>query len=308
VSNEIPFSSSFIAITPLYGFICDADKLPIDSQFCIEKYDPAVMQPFVSPADEFLRSVSTIQPEYLLWQRPMLDTAVIFDFLKPRYTGPFGGVYSSPAAIQAIFFEPCVNFFRQLRLFRSGRLRGGDTYVIACWTRHEQEKWESLASHRCTRMTLDPFVPLMTEATFSLNSSDVASFNVFRDRLQPILESFKKEQRNLELALDLYAREEFGSIDVVNALTALEALLLNGSKTELTYRLSMRVAHLLGADAASRRTLFNEMKEFYDLRSTVVHGNELKPTRLAVRASGRAKGGVETNASGRNGPHCGGHL
>jgi len=129
-------------------------------------------------------------------------------------------------------------------------------------------------------MKFDPFVPPMTDATFCLNSSDVTSFNVLRDRLQPILE-FNKGQPNLptslELALDLYAREEFGSMDVVNALTALEAVVLNGSKTELTYRLSMRIAHLLGPDATSRKTLFDDMKEFYDLRSTVVHGSELKP-------------------------------
>jgi hypothetical protein len=238
------------------------------------------MLPFFAPADEFLRSVSTVQPDFVLWQRPMLDAPLISDSLQPRYIEQFDGVYSSPAAIQVIFFEPCISFFRQLRLFKSGRLRGGDTYVIVRWTHHEQERWQSLASHRCTRMTFDPFVPLMTEATFGLNSTDVVSLNVLRHRLQPILESFKKEQpsllNSLELALDLYAREEFGSMDVVNALTALEALLLNGSKTELTYRLSMRVAHLLGSDATSRRTLFNDMKEFYDLRSTVVHGSELK--------------------------------
>lgn len=62
----------------------------------------------------------------------------------------------------------------------------------------------------------------------------------------------------------------------MNALTALEALLLNESKTELTYRLSMRVAHLLGTDAISRRDLFRDMKGFYDLRSAIVHGNQIK--------------------------------
>ena len=281
MSNDIALSlPSLVSITPLYGLICDADKLQIDSEFWIEKFDPAVMLPFFASADEFLRSASTVQPEFLLWQRPPLDAPLLSDFLKPQYIEQFDGVYSSPAAIQTFFFEPCVNFFRQLRLFKSGRLRGGDTYVIVRWTHHEQERWQSLASHRCTRMTLDPFVPLMTESTFSLNSTDVASLNVLRDKVRPILESFNKEQpsllRSLELALDLYAREDFGSMDVLNALTALEALLLHGSKTELTYRLSLRVAHLLGSDAASRKTLFNDIKEFYDLRSTIVHGNELK--------------------------------
>ena len=80
-------------------------------------------------------------------------------------------------------------------------------------------------------MTIDPFVPFMKDATFSFNSRDVPSFNTFQGKLQPILESIHKDQskplRSLELALDLYAREEFEDADVVNLLTALEALLVN---------------------------------------------------------------------------------
>jgi hypothetical protein len=60
-------------------------------------------------------------------------------------------------------------------------------------------------------------------------------------------------------------------------LTALEALLLNDSKSELTYRLSMRVAYLLGTNDETRKRLFRDVKEFYDLRSTIVHGSQIKP-------------------------------
>jgi len=42
---------------------------------------------------------------------------------------------------------------------------------------------------------------------------------------------------------------------VLNGLTALEALLTNDSNTELSYRLSLRVANLLGSEDAALREI-----------------------------------------------------
>jgi hypothetical protein len=129
-------------------------------------------------------------------------------------------------------------------------------------------------------MTIDPFVPPKYPATYSLQSTDIQLFASFRNKMSPILERIAQSQppfASLELAFDLYAREDFEDVEIVNSLTALEALLLNDSKNELTYRLSMRVAHLLGTDDDDRKRLFRDIKEFYDLRSTIVHGSQIKP-------------------------------
>jgi hypothetical protein len=63
---------------------------------------------------------------------------------------------------------------------------------------------------------------------------------------------------------------------VLNALTGLEALLTNESRAELSYRLSLRVANLLESDDVSRLNRFTEMKEFYELRSIIIHGSASK--------------------------------
>jgi len=42
------------------------------------------------------------------------------------------------------------------------------------------------------------------------------------------------------------------------------------------YRLSLRVANLLESDDLSRLSTFKEMKEFYDLRSKIIHGSASK--------------------------------
>lgn len=85
---------------------------------------------------------------------------------------------------------------------------------------------------------------------------------------------------NLDLALrsftSTYDRWPPGADSrVVDSITAFEALV--GTEVEIAFRLSFRVAGLLGGDDAERVRIFNEMKAFYDTRSRLVHGGTLKP-------------------------------
>jgi hypothetical protein len=61
---------------------------------------------------------------------------------------------------------------------------------------------------------------------------------------------------------------------LVDLITTLEALL--GAETEIAFKLAFRVAGLLGTSDAERASIFNEMKAYYDTRSRVVHGGQLK--------------------------------
>jgi hypothetical protein len=65
-----------------------------------------------------------------------------------------------------------------------------------------------------------------------------------------------------------------GDSRVLDAITAIEAVL--GSGTEIAFKLSFRVAGILGADGARRVAIFERMKAYYDLRSRLVHGESLK--------------------------------
>jgi hypothetical protein len=56
---------------------------------------------------------------------------------------------------------------------------------------------------------------------------------------------------------------------------ALEAFLLaDNEKEELSYRLRLRVAHLLGGTAEVRRDLFRKMGHLYKIRSNIVHSGD----------------------------------
>jgi hypothetical protein len=61
---------------------------------------------------------------------------------------------------------------------------------------------------------------------------------------------------------------------LLNCITALEALL--GTETEIAFKLSFRVASLLGTNDNERSNFLSLMREFYDTRSRLVHGGELK--------------------------------
>lgn len=66
-------------------------------------------------------------------------------------------------------------------------------------------------------------------------------------------------------------RSEHGYPRVAMLTTVFECLLVQESQ-ELAHRVSERYAWLMGTDAADRRELYRSMKSFYNLRSSVVHG------------------------------------
>ncbi|HEV2085309.1 MAG TPA: hypothetical protein VGR09_09510 [Gemmatimonadales bacterium] len=60
---------------------------------------------------------------------------------------------------------------------------------------------------------------------------------------------------------------------------ALEAFLLAESdRQELTYRLRLRVAHLLGRTGEERGSLFKKVKHLYEIRSAIVHNGHYQVT------------------------------
>jgi hypothetical protein len=59
----------------------------------------------------------------------------------------------------------------------------------------------------------------------------------------------------------------------IDAVIALEHLLLQTDSDELGFRLALRGAWLLGADRAGRQEYFDALKRIYSLRSGVVHGS-----------------------------------
>lgn len=92
-------------------------------------------------------------------------------------------------------------------------------------------------------------------------------------------DGYGRSPGNLQVALRAFMATydrwpSFADSQILDAITALEALL--GTDTEISFKLSFRVAALLATSDAERATLLKLMKDFYDTRSKVVHGAHLK--------------------------------
>lgn len=63
----------------------------------------------------------------------------------------------------------------------------------------------------------------------------------------------------------------------LDTMFVLENIFLRNTNQELKYKLSMRMAYILGGnDKEKRENIFNFIKESYDIRSKIVHGGEIQ--------------------------------
>jgi len=265
------------ALTPLYGFSSDSEELVI-GEFRLAKYRRASLPP-VAAGDGLVKHFELHEPDYLLWQRTPARPDLLVTLAKALVLADKeGGLEGIAAAIDPVFFSPAANFFSLLRLFKPGRVVAGDTFVSPFLA----GVWSTAVSRRCSGVGID-YALLGTESgSYTLLSSDIPFFDFFCSALLPQLQLLQQAAHlgtpsPLGIALLLY-NEDAGDprVAVLNSLTALEALLTHESNAEIGYRLSLRVANLLKSDDASRLSLFKEIKEFYDLRSKIVHGSASK--------------------------------
>lgn len=274
------FDGPYIGLTPLYAFSSDADELAISELFKIVKYRTELSLP-LPPNDILLKHLRLYEPDYLLWQRAPMDEVHLREMLAFTSFATEGGMAKLAATVSVLFHHPATNIFRLLRLFKPGRITAGDTFVISCETLGEG-MWETIAGKRCSEMVIDYGMLLAEDISYTLLSAEVPSLNLFASALSPQLESLQdpkclNKPPALEIALRLFNLDDtHEGMAVLNALTALEALLTNDSHTELSYRLSLRVANLLESDDHLRLDRFKEMKEFYELRSKIIHGSASK--------------------------------
>jgi hypothetical protein len=78
--------------------------------------------------------------------------------------------------------------------------------------------------------------------------------------------------------LALARRRNYPGNKAIEGAICLEALLLgDGGNQELTYRLRLRAALLLGRNLVERREISYAIRDFYDLRSKTVHGASVLP-------------------------------
>jgi Apea-like HEPN len=261
-------------VTPLYSFSSDLSELAIAGGIRISKLDRWDEAEKYFPwdtrdqFDEFVGNhLQVCAPDYLLWYNPVLTRDIWLDDFAALLEG---GKWSE---LGKVFLTATAQLFWLFRLFKPGRLRAGETFVIQF--QRQDEYWETISSGRAATTSVDYQRLALKSVPYEFNSSELPFFDSFKERLLPLLQ-IAEAVPALKLALNIYGGDNSQELDAISTVTALEALLTKKDEIDgLTYRLSMRTANLLGRDAETRKKIFLETKNFYNLRSRLVHGAQL---------------------------------
>jgi hypothetical protein len=254
-------------LTPFYNFSSDTPELAISEGIRISRYD---RHDSTDQVDEVAGSYLQIcDPDYLLWHDPILSGDVSVEEFSRLIKE------NKSAELTEALLASTAKLLRAFRLFKPGRLLAGESFIVYRSDADEVGNWSTLSIGRTSTSSIDYSRIAVQATSYELTSIELPFLLAFKETVQHSLR-FADSLPALKLALNLYSADNGEELNAVSTVTALEALLTKKEETEgLTYRLSMRVANLLGRDAEARKQIFLEIKSFYNLRSKLVHGAPL---------------------------------
>ena len=117
--------------------------------------------------------------------------------------------------------------------------------------------------------------------TYRFLSSDVDPFLKLWSQLRdhPRRGTIRTAIRRLSFSQETHRLDD----RLVDLMIGIESLILGdlkGDRAELSYRSSLRMAHLLTDASGSKRLIFNRLKQAYESRSAVAHGGTVDPKKL----------------------------
>jgi hypothetical protein len=107
---------------------------------------------------------------------------------------------------------------------------------------------------------------------YTIERSEIQSFiNFFKDFYKI---SFSEFNLAIEYFNKSYIEPYTPRDSFLDLMIALENLFLKETHQELSYKLSIRMAYILGVDKKDRINIFNFMRDAYNLRSKILHGEK----------------------------------
>jgi hypothetical protein len=251
---------------PLHGFRSDVEKITLSDGIEIAKYDEEKFEAQFPKESVCLNYFRLFQPDFVIIQQPKPGTMDI--------SGEHVNVTISLEARQTTD-----RLVTTLRLFKPGTIRKGVVWVVGRQP-DGHIPWEITLHEPGLHFGSLQKSP---DQWYELLSSEVTTFANFRGQLLPILE--KLENYPQLMIATTYFEQSFEAKEnrheLIDLCIAMESLFLQ-DEDGLSFRLALRAANLLGVDAAERAAIFKKVKDYYDVRSKVVHGDVLKSKHLAV--------------------------
>lgn len=164
-----------------------------------------------------------------------------------------------------------------LRLCHEGKITAGP--LISSSVNHES-RWSFGGTTVWTLVSQRDF--LHQDPKYVLHQSDVPQVNELVGRLAKLRKLEKLDAINITLRRFNSAYHGYIEDRLIDQMIAFESLYLGDDK-ELTYKLALRAAFLIGKRKDKRYTIFEDMKKAYRYRSRIVHGDN-PPSRDELRA------------------------
>lgn len=127
-------------------------------------------------------------------------------------------------------------------------------------------------------------------ASGHLEADKIESISAVLDRLVEgvSVHGFGLALRRFRATYDRYAPGDYEFL--LDSAIAFEALFLNdGDNKELRYKLANRVARFLADDLETRKSIAKRMKDLYDVRSKIAHGDEVDVADMGQSKSKKRK-------------------
>src|SRR5260370_3519689 len=267
-----------LSITPLYCLVTDADEIILTNKVTITRFSEEQMK-FLGEDDRFARHLRLYTPQCLLWERSSVSlkqfkgmaeetVALAVEHGIDQGDDILRGRDGRTSALNTQVNQ-LILFLRALQLYRRGRLVVGDSLF------YFSEPFAARIIARCTDMAMDYQIVEQYKPHYEFNSADIRDFLTFYVRFLEVSLTIG-EYPEIELAVSRYCKETAQHGDVVDLMISLESLLVP-EEEGIAFKLSQRVADLLGADAKPRKELFKKVRDFYGLRSRTVHGAKARP-------------------------------
>ena len=254
--NASPRTSYWLC--PLYSFNCDSESVDLAEGMQI-KPAPDVLRKYIAERTRHL---------YGRWEDPSKFDWAIFLAYRAKATEGASSIEKIKIGLEEWdeAKDSLIDLITALRLCHKGQVTAGP---LISASRHNSE-WSIGGGTIWTLVSKRDF--LREEPEYILQQSDVPHVNELVNKLSKLRRAGKLD--SLGIALRRFHSAYYGDIEdrIIDQMIAFESLYL-GDIQELTYKLALRVALLLGKRGNKRETIFNNMKKAYKYRSRIVHGD-----------------------------------
>ena len=251
---ESPTTSERYWLCPLYFFECDCESVDLTEGIQI-KSAPSALREYIAERTRHL---------YGLWHNP---SEVNFSVILPHTEETGANMFAQFDEVKNLLCDLITSF----RLYKEGRVCSGPlisaTFNNSQYSLGGTTLWTKVSELRF----------FGEESPYVLSQTEISGVNA-------LLQNTRSWRLNnalnvLDLTLERFHSAYHGQIEdrIIDQMIAFESLFLRESQ-EVTYKLALRTAFLLGKIKSKRIEIFKNMKKAYNYRSRIVHGDN-PPTR-----------------------------